>query len=256
MYRIIFFSLIALFFLTGCGREQSQSSAQQKKELLVFCGITMIDPIMELSKQFEREHGVKVKMTYGGSQDLAKSIEVNQIGDIYFPGVKKFVDELKNSGHVVNEGQVGHNQISFFVQKGNPKNITNDLNNLANPNLSVVIGHEDLGSVGREAKIVLMKKGIYKQVIDNAAFMASDSKGMTVAIREKRADLVMNWRSVYFLKDNAKYMDEIELDSSIATPHPLVISSLTHSKYPDLAEKYLALCTSAEGKKVFAKYGF
>lgn len=252
---IKYFPLLVLILMSAC-KDTTGPESQSTKELVMFSGITMIDPIIELSALYEKNHPVMFKLTYGGSQDLAKSIEVNQLGDIYFPGVKKFVDEMYAKGHVKRFSQVGYNQISFFVQKGNPKNLTGNLMHLVDPNLSVVIGHQDLGSVGREARRILLKKGIYEDVVKNASFMASDSKGMTTALREKRADLVMNWRSVYYFKDNSNYIDEIPIEPGYADKNPLVISSLVYSEHPEFADGFIDLCISKTGKTVFSKYGF
>lgn len=252
--RLLAAGICLVCFLLGCGANEKPGDGPV--ELLVFCGITMIDPIMELAARFEESHPVKVKLTYGGSQDLARSIEVNALGDIYFPGTKRFVDEMTAKGHISASQQVGHNRITFFVQKGNPKGITGSLDHLKDPDLSVAIGHKDYGSVGREAHRILTGKGIYDAVVRNAAFMASDSKGMTSALREKRVDLVMNWCSVYYFKDNAQFMDEVPLDPGTATRHPLVMATLVYSRNPEKAKTFMALCASEPGRAVFQKYGF
>jgi molybdate transport system substrate-binding protein len=102
--RFLILIIITLLFLQiGCGSEKIDSASADSKELLVFCGITMIDPIMKLSELFEKKYSVSIKMTYGGSKDLAKSIEVNHLGDIYFPGTVKFVEEMQAKGHIVDQ---------------------------------------------------------------------------------------------------------------------------------------------------------
>lgn len=246
------FLFLVSVLVGGC--DSRNKSMKEEKTLLVFCGITMITPVRELADQFEKEHGVVVKMTYGGSQDLAKSIEVNKVGDIYFPGFKKFVEMMDKKGHVVDDVQVGNNNLSLFVVKGNPKNLTGELNQLVDSKLAVVIGHEDLGSVGRESKRVLTERGIYDQVVQNAVFMASDSKGLTAAIREQKADIVLNWKAVSTLKDNSDYIDVIKIEG--IQPKPLVMASLEYSEHPEMAKAFLDFCGSAHGRETFKRYGF
>lgn len=248
--------IAAVIFTGGCENRHTDTGTPQPPELLVFCGITMIDPVMVLSEMAEKRLSVRIQLTYGGSKDLAKSIIVNRLGDIYLPGTQAFIDEMDADGHIALSRQVGHNQIAFFVRKGNPKNIDGRLVNLMNPALLVAIGHQDLGSVGAEAKRILEQKGIYDQVIRNTAFMASDSKGMTMGLREKRIDLAMNWRSVIRFKDNADYMDEIDIEPGYAVKHPLVMGRLVYSRHPDIADQFIALCASETGRKIFGKYGF
>lgn len=254
--RVFLMCLWLLVVLSGCTSNNNEPTAGNKKELLIFCGITMIDPIMELSDLFEKKYNAAVKMSYGGSQDLAKSIEVNKVGDIYFPGMKKFVERMDDKDLITGATQVGYNQVAFFVQKGNPRKLTGSLDNLTDPSLAVAIGHEALGSVGGETRRILMEKGNYQEVIKNVAMMASDSKGMTSALREKQVDLVLNWRSVRFFKDNDQFIEEVLIEPGYAIEHPLVIASLKYSKFPYLAELFLNLCASKEGQHIFRKYGF
>nr|WP_321512830.1 molybdate ABC transporter substrate-binding protein [uncultured Pseudodesulfovibrio sp.] len=249
--------LVALFLfflvaMTGC--QNNTESTQQRKTLVVFCGATMISPMMELARVFEQTHNVIVEMSYGGSQDLAKSIEVNQLGDIFIPGFKEFVDIMKVKGHVVDTEQVGQNELAIFVAKDNPKGLTGDLAQLVDPTLAVVIGHEDLGSVGKESKKVLSAQNIYESVVRNTVFMASDSKGLSLAIREGKADLVLNWKAVARLKGNVDSMEAIPIEGVV--PRPLVMASLAHSANPELAKSFLQFSASPEGRAVFERFGF
>lgn len=242
--------LITILMVGGC----RTSDDNLPEPLLIFCGITMSAPVRELADEFEKQHNITVKITYGGSQDLAKSIEVNKLGDIFLPGFKSFVENMAAHGHVDKSATVGYNQLSLFVAKGNPKNLTGDLQQLLNPQLAVIIGHEDLGSVGKESKRVLSELGIYDRVVHNTVFMASDSKGITAAIRSKKADIALNWRAVASLKGNKDFVDVVTIKN--ADPKELVMASLRYSRNSKLANDFLALCSSEHGLNVFKKYGF
>nr|WP_287412533.1 substrate-binding domain-containing protein [Pseudodesulfovibrio sp.] len=249
-----FFVLLLFVWQGGTGCSRRADADKDRKTLIVFCGSTMISPIMELAKRFEATHDVTVKMTSGGSQDLAKSIEVNHVGDIFFPGFKTFVDTMEADGQVVDSGMVGHNELVIFVAKGNPRKLTGDLVQFVDPSLAVVIGHEDLGAVGKESKRALSVMNIYEQVVRNTVFMVSDSKGLSAAIREGKADIVLNWKAVAQLKDNLDYIDVIPVKG--IAPKPLVMASLIYSANPELAKSFLQLCVSPEGRAVFERFGF
>lgn len=248
----LFMLFMTLLFTNGCSNQEKSLKSQEP--LLIFCGITMITPVRELADQFEKEHDIVIKMSYGGSQDLSKSIEVNKVGDIFFPGFKSFVEKMTEDGHVDKSVVVGYNQLSLFVAKGNPKQLTGDLLQLLDPELAVIIGHEDLGSVGQESKRVLTSLGIYEQVVNNTVFMASDSKGLTAAIRDKKADIALNWKAVATLKNNNEFVDVLTISN--IEKKQLVMSSLVYSKNRKLANDFLSFCSSEHGLKVFKKYGF
>jgi len=250
--------LCCALLLQGCSPEDNRPSKEVKadKELLVFCGITMIDPVRELMTRFEQETGIKMTMSYGGSADLMQSIKLNGVGDIYFPGGDSFITEADKAGLLKERKQVGINQAALFVHKGNPKGLTGDLDELVKPGLQVGIGHPELGSIGREAKRVLEAKGIYNQVVAASAMMQPDSKALTGVLREGKVDVVLNWKAVLFIHDNSEHMDMLPIKGGFATPHPLTMAVVSFSREPELANRFLDICASQQGQAVFARYGF
>lgn len=244
--------------MPGCSSEKAgqERQAADEKQLLVFCGITMIDPVRELMERFERESGVKMTMSYGGSADLMQSIVLNKSGDIYFPGGESFIAEAGKAGILGERRAVGVNQAALFVRKGNPKGLTGDLSELLRPGVQVAIGHPDLGSVGKEAKRILEAKGIYDKVVAASAMMEPDSKALSAALRDGKVDVVINWKAVLHLRDNSQHMDVVPIEGGFAPPHTLTMTTLVFSSSPDLAARFLELCASAEGRAVFERYGF
>lgn len=216
----------------------------------------MIKPIVELIDLFEQREYCKVKVTYGGSGHILRSVQVNRIGDIFFPGNKSYIAKLREQDLIGDTEQVGHNQAALFVAKGNPYQIDADLTHLTSPHLRVVIGSSEFGSIGRETRAVLTHAGMYQEVVDNALYLTTDSKGLVQALKRKEADLVVNWKAVYFQHDNNLAMDLIPLPGDMAIKQPLIMGSLAFSAHPQLARKFLDLCASDTGAAVFKKYGF
>ncbi|MGD9212194.1 MAG: substrate-binding domain-containing protein, partial [Desulfobacteraceae bacterium] len=68
---------------SSCSKQEAHKT---EKELLVYCGITMIKPISEIAGKIEQQHSCKITITKGGSGNLLQSIKVNQVGDLYLPG--------------------------------------------------------------------------------------------------------------------------------------------------------------------------
>jgi molybdate transport system substrate-binding protein len=257
MRKIVWLCLLVIFF--GCSSEDQNKSPQTdkaKKELLVFCGITMIDPVRELMGRFEQDAGVKMTMSYGGSADLMQSIKLNGVGDIYFPGGESYIIEADKDGILKERKQVGVNQIALFVRKGNPKGLSGDLDELLKPGMQIGIGHPDLGSVGKEAKRMLQAKGVYDQVVTASAMMQPDSKALTGVLREGKVDVVLNWRAVLSFQDNSQDMEMLPVKGDWATPHKLTMSVLANSREPELANRFLDFCASEPGRAVFQRYGF
>lgn len=250
-----FLALLLVFTLYGC--KQQSSDPGLKQELLIYCGITMIQPMLDIAAIFEQQENVKIIITKGGSGNLMKAFLYSKTGDLYLPGSDKYFSTLakENPGVILETVHVGHNKAAMMVQKGNPLHIRNDLKNLTKPNYAVVIGNPNSGSIGRETKAILERYGIYDEVVANAMLMTTDSKDLSKLIINKEADLVVNWYAVSTWDENSKYIDTLEIDPQYAAKKNLVIGLLSYSKHPELAKKFMALASSDQGRKIFTRYG-
>jgi len=253
----IFLLFILLFFLIACDMEKyPEPEADNRREVLIYSGMTMLQPLQEISALVEAEENCRIIITYGGSGHILRSVEVNQIGDLFFPGDESYINILQKKAIITASVQVGYNQAGLFVQPGNPKQISSDLKNLQNNQLNVVTGTQKAGAIGRETEKILRSAGIYQEVVDNSLYMTTDSKGLAKAIKNKNADLVMNWKAVNFLPENTGKMQFLPLSSDAVAKQPLVIGLLTYSQYPELARKIMSKATSNVGRDIFRKYGF
>lgn len=249
-----------LLFLCSCDNNtldgKGQNGTEAKKEILVYCGITMAQPVMELAALVEKEKNCTVKVSYGESEWLKSTALATKIGDIFFPGAPVYLESMLKDGTVKETVEVGENRIVLMVQKGNPKNVQPDLHEVLRKDLQVVLGASGAGSIGKETQHNLDKLGIYKQAIDKALYLTADSKGLAQAIRSKDADVVVNWRAVASFKENAPFMDVIHLPEQQTEKRKLVMGVLSYSRHKDLADYFLAEAVSTTGKEIFARYGF
>jgi molybdate transport system substrate-binding protein len=254
----IIISLIALL-LVGIYFLQmptlSKSVAGQKKELLVFCGITMIQPMSEIAAIIESQENVKISLIKGGSGNLLKSIKFNNAGDLYLPGSESYIKQAKAVGLIVESVHVGFNKATMMVQKGNPLAIKKDLKELKDKNYTVVIGNPDSGSIGKETKKILASAGIYDDVLKNIHEMTTDSKRLVEVLKNKEADLVINWYATSVWDQNSKHIDTLSIDDKFAQKKRLVLGLLSSSRYPKIARKFMAYAASQEGQRIFDKYG-
>ncbi|MCU7808011.1 MAG: substrate-binding domain-containing protein [Candidatus Thiodiazotropha sp. (ex Semelilucina semeliformis)] len=244
---------IAAYFLFSHLIETNQPTP--KKELLVYCGITMIQPISEIASIIEQRENVKISIIKGGSGNLLESIKFNQIGDLYLPGSESYIEQSQAEGLVSHTVHVGYNKAAMMVREGNPKSIQHSLDALKNPDLYVVIGNPDSGSIGKETKKILMAAGIFNEVMKNAKELTTDSKRLIEELKNDEADLVINWYATSTWKENADHIDAISIDENFAVRKQLVLGLLTTSKYPGIAKKLMAYAASEAGQRIFDKYG-
>jgi molybdate transport system substrate-binding protein len=249
--------LVALLLagvLGGC--EGPAEPQADRPELLVYCGITMVLPMTEIGRVLEREKGVRVVMSQGGSEDLYQALKDSRKGDLYLPGSASFRDQYLGDGLLGDFVELGYNQAALLVPKGNPKGLTADLHQLADPRLSVALCNPESGSIGKETKSILERAGLLKSAFDNTALVATDSRNLNRALKEGDADLILNWRATAFFPENRGHIDVIDLDPALAVPKKLVLNLLAFSPQPEAARRFMEIAASPQGQAIFRRYGF
>jgi len=232
--------------------------ANEKPQLLFYCGITMVKPMREISKIVEKEEHCIIKIIQGGSQDLYDSLKFSKDGDIYLPGSDAYIKKYKKMGFFKRSVNIGYNQAAIFVQKGNPKNIK-DLNYLLDSNISTMLCNPESGSIGKNSKKVLIAFGgkkFYDKAFDATVEVGTDSRNINKSLIDKMVDMAINWRASAFWKENRPYIDIIQIDEKYAPRKKLMLTELSFSKHKDIVKKLLDYSISKEGKDIMKKYGF
>lgn len=253
--------LLSALVLGACRDQPARSPVEsaargEQPQLLFYIGITMVSPILDIAAVIEQQEQCKISLTYGGSLHLQNSIRVNQQGDLYFPGEPVFLEPLLADGTVIETRTVGFNQGAILVPRGNPKKIEADLARFTDNRYAVVVGAEKSGSVGFMTKKVFDRLGIYEDVLKNAVYLTTDSKGLSRALRDGDADMVLNWRAAAFHRDNQGLFEVIDLDPSLAPREDLILGMLRYSRHQEIVRRFLDYAVSPAGQAIFRAHGF
>ena len=229
-----------------------------KDTLIFYCGITMVGAMSKIAKKIEKKDNCKIEIIQGGSQDLYNSLESSKVGDLYLPGSDSYRKKNLKDGLLGDYVEVGYNQISFVVPKGNPKHIKN-FKDLDRKDLRIIIGNPEMGSIGRATKKVLIAYGgkkYYNYIYDISMEILADSRALNHLIITNEADVALNWRATAFLPKNREYLDIVDLNEKYAKKHKLEINLLTFSKHKKIAKDLMDFAISKEGQKIMKEYGF
>lgn len=253
MNRTCFLCLSVLLLLAAA---VSAARAEEPHELLIYCGITMVRPMAEIAKRFEAREKIKVSIAQGGSEDLYQSAKKSRRGDLYLPGEPEYRTLHLKEGLLGDYVTVGYNQLALLVRKGNPKKVTGNLRQLLRSDVTIIIGNAQSGSIGKASKKALERIGIYEKVLEQAMFLAPDSRSLNLAMKQGEADLTLNWRATGFFPDNKPVLDIVDLPAKEAKPEALLLNILTFSRHKELAHRFMKFAASAEGQKIFREFGF
>ena len=183
-------SLLILTSLGGCSR-QTASSAH---EISVFAGSASKPALDEAASAFEKQTGVKVYLTYGGSGTVLSQMELSKTGDIYIPGSPDYLvkSESKKITDPTSTKIVAYLVPAICVQSGNPKNIQS-LSDLAKPGIKVGIGNPTTVCVGLYAIEILDNNHLLADVYKNIVTQAASCDNTATLISLKSVDAVMGW---------------------------------------------------------------
>lgn len=232
--------------------------AQEKPNLLFYCGITMVKPMKEMASIIEQKYNCTITISQGGSQDLYDSLKLSKKGDLYLPGSDSYRKKYLHEGLLLDAKYIGYNKAAIFVQKGNPKNISS-LDSLLDEELSVILCSPKSGSIGKMTEKLLKKyKGeeFFDDAFDYAAQIGTDSRNLNKALADKTADMAINWRATGFFPENKDSVTIVEIDDKYAPKKNLVINLLSFSQHKDIAKAFMEFAASPEGEQIMRKYGF
>jgi molybdate transport system substrate-binding protein len=244
-------SILAGVFLTT-------SLFAQKPTLLFYCGITMVKPMLKISKIIEKKYNCKIDILQGGSADLYKSLKYAQKGDLYLPGSASYRKKHLKDGLLLDKVYVGYNQAAIFVQKGNPLHIKS-LDRLLDENVATMLCDPQSGSIGKQTKKVLIAykgKQFYEDAFDMTLEVGTDSRNINTDLRGKTVDMAVNWRATGHFDDNKKYIDIIDIDEKYAPKQKLEINLLKFSQHPKIAKAFMKYASSSKGQQIMKEYGF
>lgn len=231
-------------------------AASAGNNLLIYCGITMVRPMTDVARQFEKQEKISIAIAQGGSEDLYQSAKKSQKGDLYLPGEPAFRIKHQPEGLLGEYTVLGINQMALMVRKGNPKKVKPDLKELLRKDLAVVLGSSESGSVGVEAQRILKQAGLYDKVAARVVQMLPDSRSIMAAMRRGDADLTMSWRATGYFPDNAPSVDVLDLSPTVAPPQELQLTLLNFSQNKAMARKFMEYAAGPQGQAIFRRYGF
>jgi molybdate transport system substrate-binding protein len=269
-----FIGIILLVSLIGCSkptisRNPSPSDSQSavtssnphnipvvKKEILVFAGSASKPALDEAAIAFEKQTGVKVYLTYGGSGTVLSQMELSKTGDIYIPGSPDYMMKAENKKIIDSTSTkiVAYLIPAINVRAGNPKNILS-LSDLAKPGIKVGIGNPATVCVGLYAIEILDNNNQLLDVNKNIVTQASSCDNTATLISLKSVDAVIGW-SVFHDWD-PQNIDTVYLEAE-QIPRlayiPAAISNFAREK--EEATAFINFLTSSTGQEIFQKWGY
>jgi len=233
------------------------ASSAMGADLRIFSGAGLMKPMEEMRQNFEQQHGVEIDVHYGSSGEIFGMLAAGQECDVFIPGAEKYTMDGVKNGWIDQASMikmVKHVPV-IVVPGGNPAGITG-LDDLAKPGVKVALGDPKAPAIGKVAKKILSKAGLWEQVQPNVSVFAPTCNQLLIYTALAQVDATINWLDVTTWAEGKGKVDVVRIDDGrniIKTiPTALHVSAV---KKP-LAQQLNAYIGSEEGLAIWEKWGF
>jgi len=239
------------------------ASAEEPKELTVFCGAGLAGAFNEIGQMYKNESNVSVVFDFDGTQLLRTQIENGAYADILVAPNEKNLNALKNEGLLNNSSILlfARSWQALIVPKSNPAQIQN-LSDLAKTGIKIVGGVKDLPITNITMQVLdkLSADPAYgsqykEKVLSNIVSQETNVNQIVSKIALGEADAAFVHKS----EVNSGYVDKVTIINipekyNVKSDYSIVI--LNRTKVSGTAKRFIDLVKSTEGKAVLVKYGY
>ncbi|HPY59853.1 MAG TPA: molybdate ABC transporter substrate-binding protein [Methanospirillum sp.] len=260
-YSCISLGLTFLLLLAMTGAVAAEA---QEKEFIVFAAASLTGITGDIGPMFEEAHpGVVVITNLDSSATLETQIKEGAYADLFLPASTKNMNNLLEEGMADEESvtEYATNKLAIIVPADNPASITG-LADLANPKVRIVSETAEV-PVRKYTEQMLNKtlesEDYGQEFVDafraNVISEETNVASATAKVALGEADAGITYYSDV-TKDLADKIKIIEIPDEFNIVATYVAGILTESAEKELAQEYISLLTSEEGKAVLEEYNF
>ena len=243
----------SLTLAAGCGstdEDSSGSSGKGGRTVFVFAAASLTETFTFLGKAFESAHpGVRVKFNFGGSSALAQQITQGAPADVFAaasPATMKMVTDAKDAAAAPKV--FVRNRLEIAVPPGDPGKVK-ALKDLTNPRLKVVECAPEVPCGAAATKALAAAKLTVKPVSEE-----QDVKAALTKVRLNEADAALVYRTD--VKSAGGKVQGIDFPEAAQAINDYPIATLAKAPQPALAEQFVQLVLSGQGRSVLTQAGF
>ena len=240
---------LVLATLTGCSVR-----SDERNELLVFAAASLADALGEAVEEYEARTGVRVDVSYGGSQMLAQQIASGAPADVLISAGEFPVLWLADKNMV--EGTslpLLSNRLVVAAREGSEIDLSS-IDQLTEAWAArIAIADPELAPAGEYAREALVKLKIWDQV-QSKLVTGADVRATLAFVESGNADAALVYATDAKAGRNIEVFDVVPPDSYRPIVYPAAIVSTSRNKSASMA--FLEFLRSNDGLESFRGYGF
>ncbi|POX51588.1 molybdate ABC transporter substrate-binding protein [Streptomyces sp. Ru72] len=248
----------ALLALSACSSSSGSPGAASAASpapkpsgtVTVFAAASLKESFTTLGREFEKEHpGTKVSFNFGGSDTLAASITGGAPADVFAaasPRTMAIVTDKKDTATA--PVTFVRNRLEIATLPGNPDKVSS-LKDLTRSGLKVVVCDRTV-PCGAAAQKALAASGLKLTPVS----YEQDVKSALTKVELREADAAVVYRTD--VRAAGDQVQGVEFPESAKAVNDYPIAQLKDAPNAAAAQAFIALVTSAEGRKVLTEAGF
>ncbi len=256
-------SSIAVAGLAGCGGSGGGAAdgGGGDDPITVFAASSLTDAFGELAKTFEEQNpGTEVRQSFESSSALLTQIQQGAPADVFASAAQEEMNTAAKDGLVAGEPEsFVRNREVIMVPEDNPANIES-MRDLAKPGIKLVLAEDGVPAADYALEILGKASAEYgsgfrEDVLSNVVSREADVRASVGRVALGDADATFGYASDYTpdVRDQVRVIQMPE-NLNITATYP--IAALKDAQSPELAQKWVNLVVSAEGRRVLKKWGF
>jgi len=243
--------------MSGCSNEKKEGSKiVAPTELHVSAAASMTDAMNEIAKDYEKKNpNIKVMLNFASSGALQQAIEQGAPADVFISAAQKQMDSLEKSGLLATgtRKDLLENKVVLIVPKDSKLNLTK-FEDVLNPSVKKIgLGEPKGVPVGQYSAEIFKKLGILDEVNAKAVF-GSSVRQVLSWVDAGEVDAGVVYATDAAISKGNKVICTAPVGTHQPVVYPMAIIKSTKQLAP--AKAFVDYLASAEGKKIFEKYGF
>ncbi len=166
-------AIATFFLLTSCSRQQSASvppasapaAAVPQQTLVASVAASTTEAVEDLSKKFQAELGVEVKINAGPTNALASQILAGAPADVFLSASREWADKVQAGGYAAAQVDLLSNRLVAIVPKGNPAGVHKPEDLTADAVKKLALAGENVPA-GMYADQALKKLDLFQKIND------------------------------------------------------------------------------------------
>ena len=238
------------------GSGANRTGAAGDGKLFLYCAAGIRYAMDDIVKDYRRDTGSEVQLSYGGSNTLLNQLEVSQTGDLYLAADSSYVRIAREKGLAAESIPVARMRPLIAVKRGNPRKIQS-IDDLLKADIKVALGNPGATAVGRKTKRLLENSGqwsdLEKRVTRSGVFQPTVNE-VANDITIGSVDAGVIWDATVSQYPELEGVQVPELDLGVADVEITVLNS---SRNPAAALRFARYVAGRnKGLKILRREGF